>query len=210
MIRTFLRILLAAVLLAGFQARAADTPPDVLVKNTAQEVLAIIKQDKEIQAGNTRKVIDLVDAKVLPHFDFDRMTMLAVGRHWQKASAAQRQALTKEFRTLLVRTYSNSLASYKNQTIEYRPQTVQPGDTDVTVNTVVDEPGGQPIPIDYSLEKTPSGWKVYDVAVDSVSLVTNYRSSFGAEIQSKGVDSLIKTLADKNRKEVAGSDPAAK
>ena len=188
---------------------AADTPPDVLVKATAQDVLAIVKQDKDIQGGNTKKVLDLVEAKVLPHFDFSRMAMLAVGRHWQKATAAQRQTLTEEFRTLLVRTYSSSLTSYKDQVIEYKPARVAPSDTDVTVRTVVSQPGAQPIPIDYSLEKTSAGWKVYDVAVDNVSLVTNYRSSFNAEVQSKGLDGLIKTLAEKNRREAGGAQKSA-
>lgn len=204
--------LLAGVLLAGVPALAAEMAPDALVKSTAQDVLAIVKQDKDIQAGNTKKVLDLVEAKVLPHFDFNRMTILAVGRHWQKASAAQQKALTNEFRTMLVRTYSNSLSSYRDQTIDYKPLKLQASDTDVTVKTVVHQPGGQPIPIDYSLEKTANGWKVYDVAVDNVSLVTNYRSSFSSEIQSKGIDSLIKTLSDKNHREANGGEktPAAK
>lgn len=201
--------LLAAFMLAGFSAAAAEMPPDVLVKNTAQDVLAIVKQDKDIQSGNSQKVLQLVDAKVLPHFDFAHMAMLAVGRYWPKATPAQRQALINEFRTLLVRTYSNSLTSYKNQTIDYKPLKLQPGDTDVTVKTVVNQPGGQPIPIDYSLEKSDNGWKVYDVAVDSVSLVINYRSSFASEIQSKGIDGLIKTLSDKNRQEANGSEKTA-
>ncbi|MEN6587775.1 MAG: ABC transporter substrate-binding protein [Sulfuricella sp.] len=202
---------LAVSMAAAFSAAAAETPPDVLVKSTAQDVLTIIKQDKDIQSGNSQKVLQLVDAKVLPHFDFAHMAQLAVGRYWPKATPAQRQALVNEFRTLLVRTYSNSLTSYKNQTIDYRPLKLQPGDTDVTVKTVVNQPGGQPIPIDYSLEKTGNEWKVYDVAVDNVSLVTNYRGSFGTEIQSKGIDGLIKTLSDKNRQESKGGEktPAA-
>lgn len=201
--------LVAAFLLAGVSAVAAEIPPDVLVKNTAQDVLTIVKQDKDIQSGNSQKVLQLVDAKVLPHFDFSRMAMLAVGRHWPKATPAQRQALISEFRTLLVRTYSNSLTSYKNQTIDYKPLKLQPADTDVTVKTVVNQPGGQPIPIDYSLEKTDNGWKVYDVAVDNVSLVTNYRGSFGSEIKNNGIDGLIKTLSDKNRQEANGSEKTA-
>ena len=202
-------LLLAASLLAGCSAVAAEIAPDVLVKNTAQDVLAIIKQDKDIQSGNTQKVLELVDAKVLPHFDFSRMAQLAVGRYWPKATPAQRQALVSEFRTLLVRTYSNSLSAYKNQTIDYKPLKLQSGATDVTVKTVVSQPGGQPIPIDYSLEKTGNAWKVYDVAVDGVSLVTNYRGSFGAEIKNKGIDGLIKTLSDKNRQEANGNEKPA-
>lgn len=206
MIRKLRDVLLVASLLVGGAAVAAEMPPDELVKNTAQDVLLIIKQDQDIQSGNTKKVLQLVDAKVLPHFDFSRMAQLAVGRHWPKATSTQRQALIVEFRTLLVRTYANSLTSYKNQVIDYKPLKLQPGATDVTVKTVVNQPGGQPIPIDYSLEKTDKGWKVYDVAVDGVSLVTNYRGSFGAEIQSKGIDGLIKTLTDKNRQEANGND----
>lgn len=206
MMRRIRSLLMACALLAGSAAGAAEMAPDALVKNTAQEVLTIIKQDKDIQSGNSQKVLDLVDAKVLPHFNFARMAQLAVGRHWPKATPAQQQVLVKEFRTLLVRTYSSSLTSYRDQTIDYRPAKLAPGDTDVTVKTVVNQPGGQPIPIEYSLEKGADGWKVYDVAVDSVSLVTNYRSSFSAEIQNRGIDGLIKTLSDKNRKEATGND----
>lgn len=201
-------LLMACALMASSAAMAVEVAPDVLVKNTAQEVLTIIKQDKDIQAGNSQKVLDLVDAKVLPHFNFARMAQLAVGRHWPKATTAQQQVLVKEFRTLLVRTYSSSLTSYKDQTIDYRPAKMAPGDTDVTVKTVVNQPGAQPVPIEYSLEKTADGWKVYDVAVDSVSLVTNYRTSFSSEIQSRGIEGLIKTLSDKNRKEAAANDKA--
>lgn len=205
----FLNLLWSTLFLGG-AALAAEIPPDVLVKNTAQDVLAIVKQDKDIQSGNQKKIYDLVDAKVLPHFDFTRMTMLAVGKHWPRATPAQQKALAHEFRTLLVRTYSSSLSAYKNQTIEYKPLKMQPDDTDVTVKTQVNQPGGQPIPIDYSMEKTPAGWKAYDIAVDGVSLVTNYRSSFSSEIREKGIDGLIKTLADRNRTESGSGQPAAK
>ena len=191
--------LLAAMLLAGGAAQAAETAPDVLVKETSQDVLAIVKKDKDIQAGDKKKIYDLVDAKVLPHFDFKRMTQLAVGKFWRQATPAQQEALVKEFRTLLVRTYSTSLSTYKNQTIDYKPLRMQPGETDVTVRTVVNQPGGQPIPIDYSLQKNTDGWKVYDVVVDNISLVTNYRGTFANEIRQSGIDGLIKTLADKNR-----------
>jgi len=178
---------------------AAEMAPDVLVKETAQDVLAIVKKDKDIQAGSQKKLNDLVEAKVLPHFDFKLMTQYAVGKHWRQATPAQQEALTNEFRTLLVRTYSTSLSAYKNQTIEYKPLKMQPGDTDVTVKTQVVQPGGQPVPIDYSLQKEANGWKVYDVVVDNVSLVTNYRGSFGTEIRQSGIDGLIKTLTEKNQ-----------
>jgi len=195
------RHFIGLVFLAFFTSsvHAAEMPPDVLVKETAQDVLAIVKKDKDIQAGSQKKIMDLVEAKVLPHFDFKLMTQYAVGKHWRHANTAQQEALVNEFRTLLVRTYSTSLSAYKNQTIEYKPLKMQPSDTDVTVKTQVVQPGGQPIPIDYSLQKEANGWKVYDVVVDNVSLVTNYRGSFGTEIRKSGIDGLIKTLTEKNQ-----------
>ncbi|HUW51462.1 MAG TPA: ABC transporter substrate-binding protein [Sulfuricella sp.] len=192
--------LMAVFWAATASAVAAEVAPDVLVKETAQDVLAIVKKDKDIQAGNKKKIYELVDAKVLPHFDFRRMTMLAVGKDWRQATPAQQESLVREFRTLLVRTYSTSLSAYKNQTIEYKPLRMESGETDVLVKTVVKQPDGQPpIPIDYRLQKTANGWKVYDVIVDNISLVTNYRGSFSSEIRKSGIDSLIKTLIEKNR-----------
>lgn len=184
-------------------AVAAEMAPDVLIKETSQDVLEIIKKDKEIQAGSKQKIYALVDAKVLPHFDFKRMTQLAVGKSWRQAAPAQQDALVKEFRTLLVRTYSTSLSAYKNQTIDYKPLRMSPGDTEATVKTMVKQPGGQPVPIDYSLQKNADGWKVYDVVVDNVSLVTNYRGSFANEIRQSGIDGLIKVLVEKNRTSAA-------
>lgn len=191
--------LVMAIFCTMATAVAAEMAPDVLVKETSQDVLEIVKKDKDIQAGSKQKIYALVDAKVLPHFDFKRMTQLAVGKSWRQATPAQQDALVKEFRTLLVRTYSTSLSTYKNQTIDYKPLRMQPGDTDVNVKTVVKQPGGQPIPIDYSLQKNADGWKVYDVVVDNISLVTNYRGSFASEIRQSGIDGLIKVLVDKNR-----------
>ena len=189
-----------AALLVGAPARAApDIAPDALVRKSIDEVLAIIKADKELQNGNPQKLYALVEEKVLPHFDFSRMTRLAVGRNWAQASDAQKEALTKEFQTLLVRTYSTSLSQYRNQTIDVKPAKFAPADKDTTVKTVVNQPGGQPIPIDYGMERTDKGWKVYDVVVDGVSLVTTYRGSFNDQIQKSGVDGLVKTLADRNR-----------
>jgi phospholipid transport system substrate-binding protein len=199
------KALATLISLAAVAAFAADMGPDELVKNTANEVLAIIKQDKDIQSGNTQKVIELVDAKVLPHFDFTRMTRLAVGRNWSKASDAQKEQLIKEFRTLLVRTYSNSLAQYKNQTIEYKPSNVAPDEKEVTVKSVVSQPGGQPIAIDYRMEKTSDGWKAFDIAVEGVSLVTNYRSSFNSIVEQSGIDALVKSLVEKNKSNAANA-----
>ena len=178
---------------------AQDFAPDAQVKKITDEVISVIKQDQDIRAGNQKKLNELVDAKVLPHFDFSRMTALAVGRHWRKASTEQQQALTSEFRTLLVRTYSGALSTYKNQTIEFKPLRAAAEDTEVTVRTQVKQPGAAPISIDYSMQISPDGWKVYDIVVGGVSLVTNYRETFNAQIRDGGVDGLIKSLADKNR-----------
>jgi len=178
---------------------AQELAPDALVKKISDEVIEIIKQDKDIRAGNQKKINELVDAKVLPHFNFAHMTALAVGRNWPKANAEQQKILTAEFRNLLVRTYSSALTTYKNQVIEFKPLRAAPGDADVMVRTQVKQPGTEPVHIDYGMEKTPNGWKVYDVVVGGVSLVTNYRETFNAEIRDGGVDGLIKSLASKNR-----------
>ena len=177
----------------------AQEAPDQLVKRAADEVIAIIKADKDLQAGNVNKIVAVAEAKVLPHFDFERMTRLAVGRNWAQASEAQKQALTKEFRTLLVRTYATSLSQYRDQKIDVKPAKLAAGDTDTVVRTQVLQQGGPPIPIDYGMTKGEGGWKVYDVIVDGVSLVTTYRGSFNDQIQKGGIDGLVKTLSDRNR-----------
>jgi phospholipid transport system substrate-binding protein len=201
MIRRLASFLFAAAFaaVASLPAASQDLAPDALVRKSIDEVLALIKADKELQGGNQKKLLDLVEEKVLPHFDFPRMTRLAVGRSWAQASDAQKEALTREFRTLLVRTYSTSLSQYRNQTIDVKPAKFGAQDKDTVVRTVVNQPGGQPIPIDYGMERTEKGWKVYDVVVDGVSLVTTYRGSFNDQIQKSGVDGLVKTLADRNR-----------
>ena len=186
------------VALVPFAAGAQESP-DALVKRIADELIVIVKQDKELAAGNQRKVVELAEAKVLPHFDFARMTRLAVGRNWAQATDAQKEALVKEFRTLLVRTYSSSLSAYRNQTIEVKPSKVGEKDKDATVRTAVIQQGGPPIPIDYAMERQESGWKVYDVVVDGVSLVTTYRGSFNDQIQKGGIDGLLKTLQERNK-----------
>jgi phospholipid transport system substrate-binding protein len=193
LISAFCLFLFAA--LAGAQAVA----PDALIKSISDDVIGIIKNDKDIKAGDRSKINALVDAKVLPHFNFARMTALAMGRNWNKANAAQREALVNEFRNLLVRTYSGALSTYRDEVIEFKPLRAGAADTDVTVRTRVKRPGSAPVGIDYSMEKIAGGWKVYDVVVGGVSLVTNYRDNFNAEIRNGGVDGLIKSLADKNR-----------
>ena len=182
---------------------AAQESPDALVKKNTTEILAAIKADKDLAAGNQKKIEKLADEKILPLFNFVRMTQLAVGRNWKDASDAQKKSLIDEFRTLLVRTYSMSLTQYRNQSIDVKPTKMVAADTEVIVKTQIVQPGGQPIPIDYSMEKSGDSWKVYDVLIDGVSLVTNYRSSFNTEIQKSGIDGLIKSLSDRNSKNAA-------
>lgn len=188
---------LSAVLLAS--AAFAQEAPDALIQRVTEDVLDIIRKDKEIQSGSTHKAIELVDKKVLPHFNFQHMTALAVGKDWRKASPQQQQQLAAEFKTLLVRTYSNALTSYKNQKVVYKPFKMSPDDADVLVRTEVLQPGSKPVQLDYSLEKIEGGWKVYDVVVAGISLVTNYRDQFGQEIRNGGVDGLIASIAAKNK-----------
>ena len=177
---------------------AQDLAPDAQVKRITSEVIAMAKQDQGIRAGGGDRLKALIDTEVLPHFDFSRMTALAVGRNWSKASVEQQQALTGEFRNLLVRTYSSALSSYSNQEVEVKPLRAAPDETDVTVRTLVRQPGLAPISIDYSMMKTAGGWKVYDVVIGGISLVTNYRETFNTEIRKRGIDGLIKALASKN------------
>ncbi len=183
---------------AASGALANEEAPDAMIRKVTDDVLNIVRQDKDIRSGNTKKAIELVEAKVLPNFNFQRMTALAMGRDWNKANAEQKKRLTDEFKTLLVRTYSNALTGYKDQTIRYKPAKLQSGDTEVMVRTEIVQPGNKPIPLDYSLEKQPEGWKVYDVVVAGVSLVTNYRDTFNQEVRANGVDGLIDMLAKKN------------
>lgn len=187
-------------MLGGVPVFAADAmTPDALAKNVTEEVLAIIRADKDIQAGNQKKVLDLVETKIVPHFNFAGMTQIALGKNWRQASAEQRKALTNEFRALLIRTYTTAFTQYKNQTVEYRPLRLAPGDNDVVVKSFIKQPSGQPIAVDYNMEKTDAGWKVYNMKIEGISLVENYRNTFNTEIQKGGIDGLIKTLADRNK-----------
>lgn len=183
---------------------AQEQAPDAMVKSVTEDVLAAVRQDKDIQNGNTDKTIALVQTKVLPYFNFKRMTALAVGKDWNKATPQQKEELAKQFRDLLVRTYSNALSAYKDQNVRYKPFKMNPGDTEVMVRTEVNQPGARPIQLDYSLEKTEQGWKVYDVVVAGVSLVTNYRDTFSQEVRSGGIDGLIHSLTAKNKSLEAG------
>ena len=184
---------------AASGALANEEAPDAMIRKVTDDVLNIVRQDKDIRSGNTKKAIELVEAKVLPNFNFQRMTALAMGRDWNKASPEQKTRLSEEFKTLLVRTYSNALTSYRDQTLRYKPFKMQPGETDVVIKTEIVQPGAKPIQLDYSLEKQGNDWKVYDVIVAGVSLVSNYRDTFNQEVRANGVDSLIQMLANKNK-----------
>jgi len=203
MLRTTIATLLLLPLALIASAVHAQEAPDALVKRVAEDVLASIRADKDLQAGNPAKIKQLIETKLAPHFDFARMTALAMGKNWRAATPEQQKQLTEQFKTLLVRTYSGALTNYRDNTMNYKPLRANPGDTDVIVRTEVTRPGQAPVPIDYSMEKTPEGWKAYDVIVAGVSLVTNYRDEFNDVIKSSGVDGLIKTLANKNKGPVA-------
>jgi phospholipid transport system substrate-binding protein len=191
-------VFLLVFLLSSF-ALAQESAPDVLVKGITTEVIGIIKQDKEIQSGNPKRIADLVETRILPHFNFARMTQIAVAVSWRRATPEQQKLLTDEFRTLLVRTYSNALSLYRDQVIDFRPLRMRPDDPEVTVKSEIRQRGAQPVTLDYDMEKTPTGWKVFDVKVGGVSLITNYREEFAAQVRESGIDGLIKTLASKNR-----------
>ena len=195
------KIILATLLLfAASGARAAAIGPDELIRNTAQDVLNVVKQDKDLQAGDQKKLVELVEAKVLPYFDFDRMTRLAAGRNWRNATPDQRTRLVTEFRNLLVRTYTGAFTRYQDQSVDVKPAKYAPTDDEVTVRTTINKPGAQPVSVDYEMEKLPDGgWKAFDLTVEGASLVSTYRGTFNEQIQQGGFDGLIKTLADKNQ-----------
>jgi phospholipid transport system substrate-binding protein len=194
--KRFIGLIAGALLMGG--AAAQQVTPDVLMKNMTNDVLDIVSKDQDIQSGNTAKAIALVEAKVLPDFDFQRMAALALGKEWRKATPDQQLALTSEFRTLLVRTYSRALTSYKNQTIEFKPTKMAGDETDVIVRTEIKQPGAKSVSIDYNMEKLDSTWKVYDITVSGISLVMSFRDQFGQEVLNGGIDGLIKTLHTKN------------
>jgi phospholipid transport system substrate-binding protein len=177
----------------------AQEAPDALVKRVAQETLQTIKSDPKVQAGDQQRIREVVETKLLPYFDFERITALAMGRNWRQATPEQQKQLVDLFRALLVRTYSGALAQYRDQTMDYKPLRADASATDVTVRTEVVRQGQVPVQIDYSMAKSSSAWKVYDVIVGGVSLVTNYRDEFNEQIKNGGIDNLIKTLNAKNQ-----------
>jgi phospholipid transport system substrate-binding protein len=192
-------VLLLALALAAPLLPAQAIEPNVLLQSATVEVIAAMKQDRDLRGGHPKQVASVIETKVLPLFDFSRMTQIAVARNWRLATPEQQAALTTEFKTLLVRTYSTALSSYRDQVIEFRSMHTAPADSEVTVKSVVKQSGTAPIAMDYDMEKTPAGWKVYDIKVAGVSLVTTYRDSFSEKIRDDGVDGLIKALEDKNR-----------
>ena len=177
----------------------AQEAPDALVKRVSQDMLTTIRADPKLQAGDPQRIREVIETKLLPNFDFERVTALAMGRNWRQATPAQQKELIEQFRALLVRTYSGALTQYKDQTISYKPLRAEAAATEVTVRTEVERQGQSPVPIDYGMTKTAGGWKVYDVIVGGISLVTNYRDEFNEQIRSGGIDGLIKALQEKNK-----------
>lgn len=182
----------------------ATVPADVFVKSVADDVLAIVKKDKAIQSGDQEKIFALAEEKIVPNFNFDHVCKLVLGKNFSKATKDQQDGFEREFRSLLIRTYASALSKYRNQTIEYKPLRDSADDKDVVVKTQILQPGGQPLAVDYSLEQVGDVWKVYDITIEGVSLVTNYRGQFSNEVRQGGMDGLIQKLADKNKSNAAG------
>lgn len=192
---------LALLVVGGMQAARAQNPgsPELLVQRVTGEVLTAIKADPSVQSGDPQRLLKLVDEKILPYVDFEKTTRLAAGRYWRQATPEQQKALIKEFRTTLVRTYSGAVSSVKQQTaVELRPTHYAADATDVVVRTAIKQPAGDPIPVDYRMEKSGQGWKIYDVNVLGVWLIENYRNQFSQQIGQNGIDGLIKSLAERN------------
>jgi phospholipid transport system substrate-binding protein len=190
---------------------AQELAPDQLVQKITEEVLAAIKSDKQLAAGDKQKALKLAEEKVLPYIDFEDATRLAVGRAWSQATPEQKKRLVSEFRNMLVRTYSNAIQAYQGQTLKVLPSRGEPKGDEATVRTQFVRAGGQPLPIDFQMRKTEKGWKVFDIAVEGVSLVLTYRSEFDVVVKQEGIDGLIKRLAQKNTPAaVGGSAPKSK
>ena len=200
-----LTVTLSLALLASAPfVHAADEAPDALIKRVSSEVLDAIKSDKAIQAGESNRVLALVDTKVMPNVNFTRMTASAVGRSWRQATPEQKARLQDEFKTLLIRTYSGALSQVNDQKLNVKPLRSAPGDTDVTVRTEV-LGRGEPVQLDYRMEKTPTGWKIYDLNVLGVWLVETYRTQFAQEISAKGIDGLISSMSQRNKTNAASN-----
>jgi phospholipid transport system substrate-binding protein len=196
-------LLLMLTLLMSMSIFAAEAP-DLFVRKIADEVFEILKTDKDLKAGNKEKAYKITEEKILPYFDFDRISKLVLGKAWPAATKDEQEAFKKEFRTMLVKTYGSALLKFKDQTLNYKPTRFQPSDEEVLVKTEILKSGAPPLPIDYMLEKDGDSWKVFDIIIEGVSLVTNFRGQFGNEIKQNGIASLISKLAEKN----ADSDKA--
>jgi phospholipid transport system substrate-binding protein len=192
--------LLAGMLLLGSLSAAAAENASAMVKSTSERMLSTLEGQRAAIERDPSRIYGLVDRILVPHFDFEKITRGAVGKHWSSASPAQRKALTGGFQQVLIRTYAKALLSYSGEDIRFLPERPGPNSSTVVVPTEVREPGGKPIPIDYKLYKTGGAWKVYDVTIDNVSLVANYRSSFNAQIRQYGIDGLISRLNEMNQK----------
>ena len=191
-------------------ASAQQEAPDALVKRISQELLELAKTDQQIQAGNQQRIMEVVQSKIIPHVNFQRMTAMASGRFWREATPEQQAALTTEFRLLLIHTYSGAITQIRNQKLDFKPFRADPDDTEVEVRTSVVQARGEAMQLNYRLEKTANGWKIYDVNILGAWLVETYKGSFATEIGKSGFDGLIKTLADRNRRLATGSSkPAA-
>lgn len=197
--RRFLALLLGALLFAPAIAACATEAPDALIQRLSNEIIERIRSDKELQAGDAARLSAFVDTTVMPHVDFRRMTALAVGRNWRAATPEQQQQLMTEFRALLLRTYSGALSSVGDQTVRMRPMRAAPGDTEVIVRSQVVPARGEPVQLDYRMQKASDGWKIYDVNVLGVWLVETYRNQFAQEVSAGGIEGLLKSLAEKNR-----------
>jgi phospholipid transport system substrate-binding protein len=193
-------LLAAAVGVPGFAVAQASLAPDELVKKLSTDVLDKIRTDKEIQGGNFKKLSDFVDSTVMPNINFERMTALSVGRSWRQASPDQQKKLMIEFRALLLRTYSSALSEVRDEAIRMKPLRADAADTDVIVRSEIVRKRGEPIQLDYRLEKATSGWKIYDVNVVGVWLIESYRNQFSQEVNAKGIDGLIATLEERNKR----------
>ena len=191
-------ILLGALAFAAAAPARADIAPDELIRQVSTEVIDTVKSDKAIQAGDVGRIVTLVDTKVMPHVNFQRMTASAVGRNWRGATPEQQKRLQEEFKTLLVRSYAGALPQVKDQTVQLKPMRANPGDTEVVVRTEI-KGRGEPVQLDYRLEKAGDTWKIYDVNVVGVWLVEQYRTAFNQEIAASGIDGLIAKLAERNK-----------
>ena len=199
-LRKYSSLLLTALFLCTGSASAQQEAPDALIKRVSNEILELAKTDKQIQAGNQQRIMEVVQAKVIPHVNFQRMTAMAAGRFWREATPEQQAALTTEFRALLIYTYSGAISQVRNQVLEFKPMRAVAGDDEVEVRSVVIQPRGEPIQLNYRLEKTPAGWKIYDVNILGAWLVETYKGTFAAEINKGGIDGLIRALAERNKR----------